>query len=75
MRQNAKAHRRECNCHDFIFSFLLTTSDQCKPGKCFCFHDLIITVHVWSAECVPKLDEKGLVTAQCGSDVLAPHWQ
>lgn len=45
------------------------------PGTFFCFHDLIITVRVWSAECVPKLDEKGLVTAQSGSDVLAPHWQ
>lgn len=55
-----------------FFSVFLPTSERRQAGGFFCSHDLIITVHVGRAECMSKLGEKGLVTAPCGSDVLAP---
>lgn len=40
-----------------------------KPGRFLPFHDLIMAVHLWSAECVPGLDERA--PGLCGSVVPA----
>lgn len=43
------------------------------PGRFLPFHSLIVAVHLWSSECVPRLHET--VNVLCKSVVPAPHWE